>query len=362
MDQLTVEQRESLTKTNTERLRVRLVKAGYEEDAVFAMDRTTLLNEVAKVVIKGPERAEASGGMKPMSIWEKELALREEELQMRREERIAEQKRWDAMDKQRQLERAEEEARRKAEDKRWMEDAECKKEELRLRDEELKRQQRVDAARQKEEDSLLGRTKKVTEVIKNIIPSQPSENAELPAFFESVENLFKLYGVSNDLKSKILLPKLTGRTRAIVNKLSLAELDDYEAIKKTLLTEFKLTPRELRSRFVQASKRIDESWVMFTSRLENLLLYYLKSREADTDVKKLIDLIVSDKLKDVLPTGALQYVLNREGEECFSSAKIAYNADIHVSNYNEKGTFRGTHVTDLSLQSGGEIRTKPLAR
>ena len=183
MDQLTVEQRESLTKTNTERLRVRLVKAGYEEDAVFAMDRTTLLNEVAKVVIKGPERAEASGGMKPMSIWEKELALREEELLMRREERLAEQKRWDAMDKQRQLERAEEEARRKAEDKRWMEDAECKKEELRLRDEELKRQQRVDAARQKEEDSLLGRTKKVTEVIKNIIPSQPSENAELPAFF-----------------------------------------------------------------------------------------------------------------------------------------------------------------------------------
>ena len=60
------------------------MKAGYEEDAVFAMDRTTLLNEVAKVVIKDPERAEASGGMKPMSIWEKELALRLRRIAKRR--------------------------------------------------------------------------------------------------------------------------------------------------------------------------------------------------------------------------------------------------------------------------------------
>ena len=53
MDQLTVEQRDSLTKTNTERLHVRLARAGYEEDAAFAMDRPKLLDEVAKVVVKG---------------------------------------------------------------------------------------------------------------------------------------------------------------------------------------------------------------------------------------------------------------------------------------------------------------------
>jgi len=67
-------------------------------------------------------------------------------------------------------------------------------------------QQRLDAARLKEETTLLGQTKKIAEIVMHVIPSQPSENAELPAFFDSVKNLFKLYEISDDLKSKILLP------------------------------------------------------------------------------------------------------------------------------------------------------------
>jgi len=63
----------------------------------------------------------------------------------------------------------------------------------------------------------------------------------------------------------------------------------------------KLTPRELRFCFSQANKRIDESWALFAARLENLFLYYLRSRKADKDIKKLIALLVTDKLKDLLP-------------------------------------------------------------
>jgi len=93
---------------------------------------------------------------------------------------------------------------------------------VKLRTEDLQRQQRLDAARIKEDTPLLGRTKKIAEIVKNVIPPQPGENAELPAFFDSVENLFKLYEISDDLKSK---PKHTGRARAIVNKLPLSQLD-----------------------------------------------------------------------------------------------------------------------------------------
>jgi hypothetical protein len=55
--------------------------------------------------------------------------------------------------------------------------------------------------------------------------------------------------------------------------------------------------------------------------------------------------MVSYKLKQVLPTGALRYVLKQEGGDCSSSAKIAYNADIIVSYYDDKGAYLGAHTS-----------------
>jgi hypothetical protein len=75
-------------------------------------------------------------------------------------------------------------------------------------------------------------------------------------------------------------------------------------------------------------------------------LYYLRSHKADSGIKKLIDLLVADKLKDLLPAGALQYVLTLEDDDFFSPNKVAYSADVHTNNYNDKGNFRGSHVTD----------------
>ena len=223
MEHLTPEQRQSMSKTSTERLQARLMRTGVDEEVVFAMDRPALLDAMAKVMLKGPEKAVATASAveKPMSIWQKELALREQELTLKREKeerRKAEKEEKEVRRKteqeeeeeRRKAEREEEEARRQAERKA---DEDMRREELKLRTEELQRQQRLDAARQTAEESLLGRTKKITEIIKNVIPSQPSENAELPAFFDSIENLFTLYGVSDDLKSKVLLPKLTVCTR-----------------------------------------------------------------------------------------------------------------------------------------------------
>ena len=109
----------------------------------------------------------------------------------------------------------------------------------------------------------------------------PTESAELPAFFDSVENLFKLYEIPADLRSKLLIPRLSGKAKAIVNKFTIKDLDDYEMIKKHLLAEFRLTPRELRSRFTQARKGLDETYALFTARLESL-----RSRNADKVVKK----------------------------------------------------------------------------
>ena len=44
MEKLSVEKRTEVSKMSTERLRARLIKAGYDEDEVFEMDRSELLS------------------------------------------------------------------------------------------------------------------------------------------------------------------------------------------------------------------------------------------------------------------------------------------------------------------------------
>ena len=158
MDQLTPEQKKSLSKTNTERLRTRSAGAGFEEDVVFAMDRPALLEAAAKLIVRGPVKPAASASEKSISVWEKELALREQELALRKEERQAEQRRWDVIDRQRKLEREEDDRRRKAEKaeeavqrKADLEEAERRREGERA-EEAVRRE--VEEERWREEDRL----------------------------------------------------------------------------------------------------------------------------------------------------------------------------------------------------------------
>ena len=93
-------------------------------------------------------------------------------------------------------------------------------------------------------------------------------------------------------------------------------------------------------RFRSAKKQPDESYVYFCSRLHNLLRYYLHSREAETDAEKIIDVCVSDRLKESLSPSTLNYVLSLQGDGTFASEKVASTADIYVNNYTEDGKYR----------------------
>ena len=51
MEKLTKEQRESLKKLNTDRLRARLVKLGVDEELAFTSERDDLLNMLAELML-----------------------------------------------------------------------------------------------------------------------------------------------------------------------------------------------------------------------------------------------------------------------------------------------------------------------
>ena len=51
MEKLSVEKRTEVSKMSTERLRAKLIKAGYDEDEVFEMDRSELLSTYAEYLL-----------------------------------------------------------------------------------------------------------------------------------------------------------------------------------------------------------------------------------------------------------------------------------------------------------------------
>ena len=138
-----------------------------------------------------------------------------------------------------------------------------------------------DEARRESDNSLVTRTNKISEAVKNVFVKMTNDPAEAPLFFDGLENLYRMYNIPADLKAKLLLPLLSPKARQVTNRLPLSELDDYDVVKGKILAEFKLTSREYLQRFRNATKNPEETFTMLRSRLSNLLLYYLRSRKAD---------------------------------------------------------------------------------
>ena len=319
MDRITAEQRDTIKRTNSDRLRARLEQAGWSSQDLKGLDREKLMEAVAELYVV-PAAEAAADVPKTESLVAKELELREREIALR----------------EREIKAQEEE--RKAQEKRWIAEMELKRA-------EYDRLQKLDAEKAKQDSSLAAHTKKFADSVKHVFIRMTDDPAELPMFFSGVENLYKLYDIPTDLQAKLLLPLLTKKARLVTNRLSLAELDDYEMVKQRILTEFRLTSREYLVRFRDAKKQSDESYVYFCSRLQNLLRYYLRSRKAENDSEKIIDVFVSDRLKESLSPSTLNYVLSLEGDDTFSSDKVAATADIHVNNYTEDGKFRSVSMS-----------------
>src|SRR6218665_4065114 len=232
------------------------------------------------------------------------------------------------------------------EEAKRQEDLEIEKKKIELAQEQLKeeRQSReaaerrrneereIERLRQVENDSLIAKMKKIGDAMKHVLTRTPNDIMEVPLYFETVENAFRSFEVDRRYWVKLLLPLMTQRARTVINRVTLVDRDNYATVKEQLLKEFKLTPREYRSKFMDAKQTAEETYTMFTARLKNLLNYYVKSRQVNDDYERLFDLLISDKLKESLPPGPLQFVLSKEGTECFKASMIADLADIHANN------------------------------
>ena len=132
----------------------------------------------------------------------------------------------------------------------------------------------------------------------------------------------------------------------------------YPELKRFLLAEYKLTPREYKVRFDTITKNADETYVLFAARLRNLLQYYLSSKNVGDDFNKLCHLIIADRLKGSLPQGPRNYLLSLEGDEWFAPDRVAYLADTFVSHRSDSGSAQPTVSSSVrgasAAASGGQ--------
>jgi hypothetical protein len=97
----------------------------------------------------------------------------------------------------------------------------------------------------------------------------------------------------------------------LVNRVDASRSADYDFVKAFLLKEFRLVPQQLLEAFNTSAHQSHETFRAYITRLSMLLDYYLSSRNI-TSVVELKQLLISDRVKTVLPDCMVNHVLRNE--------------------------------------------------
>ena len=81
----------------------------------------------------------------------------------------------------------------------------------------------------------MNRLKIAADSLKHVLPNQPPDAAEFPLFFKTVEGFFASFEIDKDLQAKLLLPKLSTRSKAMLARMPPDDADVYEKVKMFLL-------------------------------------------------------------------------------------------------------------------------------
>ena len=362
MDKLSDSQRENIKKMSSERLYSKLVQAGVEEEKVENMDRAARMSAWATLVASGKDKPSATEVTKvgapagyDVEIEKQRLEFEIKKFEMERHDRQAEMEirkmeaenqakkiEIEKEDRQAELEirkleaetqaknaetqakkieiekedrQAELELRKmEAETKRTKMELEekLKREEIGLRKEEIRRTKMRDEKEEERRSSMVHMAKMFGDALKNTVARMPNDPVDLVSYFASVESQFNILEVPANLKAQLLRPYLNDKARQLLNRMDPARASDYNAIKKMLLHEFKLTPATYLEKFNTIKKQPEETYILYSARLKSLLDYYLVSREVGKDFDKLVSLLVCDRLKSTLPDRCLRHILSLE--------------------------------------------------
>ena len=250
MAELSQRSQEHIAKSSTVRLRSQLVCSELDVGAVTRMERTELKASAAQIEAeknvleearqKGlPEDEEVLSGERKsyeFEVMKVKMELRKMELDVEREAREADREREREL-RRMELEKQKLETEIQLAELRTQGGAAVNPPDLALDT----TQDGVGVTRAPGFDnSLAGRTKRFGDTLMHVLPHMPSEHAEIPQFFDTVEKLFHIYEVPDDIQAKLLIPLLSSQAKAIIGRMTSTDLESCDKVKQFLLSKSRL--------------------------------------------------------------------------------------------------------------------------
>ena len=345
---------------STENLVKKLVEKGWKSEDISSWSREQLIAETLAQQGFGESRAAVklsavSAPVQPtaqdtsvliqllmnqqqamLKLFQDETRRKEEEMRRREEE-----------ERRRQQELLEAADRRQAEMlerlQRISDEKAAKEKEIREREADMLRTER--SAR---EESKASQLKRCGDLLKHVLTKIPNVDSEICIWLDNVQSIFDTYDVPSDLRFALLMPYLNDKAKRLVCKMDSEVKNDFSKFKQALEKEFRLTPAQHKFAFVNASRKSQETFVQYTTRLDTLLRYYTTSRKV-TSFDDFVNLMVADKVKDTASDNLRQHLLNLEQGDWFKPDKLAEIADNFVNNGGRSGDAKSsTHAQGVS--------------
>lgn len=125
-----------------------------------------------------------------------------------------------------------------------------------------------------------------------------------------MERLFADFAVPSSLHVSLMRPYLNEKARNALSQLDLSKAANYIDAKRFLLQEFQLSSQVYLNRFNTIKRTSDEMFVLFCTRLNGLLDYYLESRKVGHNFDELKSILICDRIKATLSEGCLRHVIS----------------------------------------------------
>ena len=181
------------------------------------------------------------------------------------------------------------------------------------------------------------RVKRASDLLHRAIQPIPKCPEDIPQWFMGFESQLKLNGIADDIWLPLLNQFLTDKARRLVDRLTPDQVDTYDKLRVSILREYDLTPNAYRKFFEHAVKTEGETWVQLCTRLQNRLKYYLESRDVKHDFDRLVLLLVSDRLKSLVPSSLSDFIRQRELDGWVDPQALARSLDTFIADRNTAG-------------------------
>jgi len=142
-----------------------------------------------------------------------------------------------------------------------------------------------------------------TDVHVNVALPRMANDDDVLTFFNTFERLLQMHNVDKAEWSMRLFPQITSKAQKALRGLSTEECMDYDKVKRSILSYFKLDANAYLSSFRKKRRTGNETYKMWANRLRDLQTGYFSESGIDT-FEKLSDAMLAEQICNGLPEPA----------------------------------------------------------